>query len=108
MTIDKDLLLLTLTLIISLLAFFMKTSKSEYDQKLEELKSSLKELEHRVNAITYTQLTHAGELKSIVVALNRVELGFKEQEGKREKFLESIQAQIASLMEKINEIALKK
>jgi len=108
MTIDKDLLLLTLTLIISLLAFFMKTSKSEYDTKLEELKSSLKELEHRVNAITYTQLTHAGELKSIVDALNRVEVGFKEQEGKRDKFLESIQAQIASLMEKINELALKK
>ena len=108
MTIDKDLFIFALMLIVTLLGFFMKTSKSEYDAKLEELKSSLKDLEHRVNAITYTQLTHAGELKSIVDALNRVEVGFKEQEGKREKFLESIQAQIASLMEKINEIALKK
>jgi hypothetical protein len=108
MTVDKDLLLLTMSLIITLLGFFMKTSKSEYDTKLAELKEKVKDLEHRVNALTYTQLTHAGELKSIVEALSRVEGGFKDQEIKREKFLESIQAQIASLVQKINDIALKK
>ena len=108
MIIDKDLLLLALTLIIALLGFFMRTFKSEYDDKLAEVKANAKELEHRITGVASTQISHAGELKYISDAIARVELGFKEQEVKRDRFLEAIQAQIASLAEKINELALKK
>jgi len=104
MNIDKDLLLLFLTLIIGILGFFIKSVKSDYDEKFKELLERIKEGEQRLSTISAIQISHAGEIKYIGEAINRVEQGFKDQERKREKFLEAIQAQINVLAEKIGEL----
>lgn len=104
MNVDKDLLLLSLTLIIGLLGFFIKTLKSDYDEKFKDLHDRIKEGEQRVGTISAIQIGHGSELKYIGEAVGRVEQGFRDQEHKREKFLASIQAQINVLAEKIGEL----
>jgi len=103
MSVNEDLLIFFLTLIVTIMGFFIKSLKSDYDEKLKAQDENIKQLDNKMSTITLTQNTQAMELKYILDAVSRIESGFRDQEHKREKFLDAIQAKIEALSQKIED-----